>query len=148
MNGSRKSDSCVVPGKRPNKGSGAPRPAEGVEERRLAEGNLVQQNKSRTQCREILQNELNQIRLLAVADKEMQFDALWHHVYNVDRLREAYYGLRRNAAPGLDGKTWRAYGNDLENNLQDLSNRLKTGAYQAKPVNRAYIEKPDGKRRL
>ena len=148
MNECGKSDSLIIPEKGSNKVSGYLQSAEGVEERRLAEGNLVQQNKSRTQCREILQNELNQIRLLAVADKEMQFDALWHHVYNVDRLREAYYRLRRNAAPGLDGKTWRAYGNDLENNLQDLSNRLKTGAYQAKPVNRAYIEKPDGKRRL
>lgn len=148
MNECGKSDSLIIPEKCPNKVSGYLQSAEGVEERRLAEGNLVQQNKSRTQGREILQNELNRIRLLAVADKEMQFDALWHHVYNVDRLREAYYGLRRNAAPGLDGKTWRAYGNDLENNLQDLSNRLKTGAYQAKPVNRAYIEKPDGKRRL
>ena len=62
MNGCGKSDSLIIPEKCPNKGSGYLQSAEGVEERRLAEGNLVQQNKSRTQGREILQNELNRIR--------------------------------------------------------------------------------------
>jgi hypothetical protein len=65
MNGSRKSDSCVVPGKRPNKGSGAPRPAEGVEGRRLTKGNPGQQNRRRTQGRGSLHNELDRIRQAA-----------------------------------------------------------------------------------
>jgi group II intron reverse transcriptase/maturase len=72
---------------------------------------------------------------------------LWHHVYRVDRLREAYLGLKRNAAPGVDKVTWGAYGEHLEENLLDLADRLNRGAYRAKPVRRAYIAKPDGRQR-
>jgi RNA-directed DNA polymerase len=77
----------------------------------------------------------------------MQFTTLWHHVYDLDRLRAAYFSLKREAAPGVDGETWRHYGEDREKNLQDLSERLKRGAYRAKPLRRAYILKSDGKQR-
>jgi RNA-directed DNA polymerase len=77
----------------------------------------------------------------------MQFTTLWHHVYNVDSLRRSYFSLKRNAAPGVDEETWRHYGKNLEENLQDLAGRLKRGAYRAKPVKRAYIPKPDGRQR-
>jgi len=77
----------------------------------------------------------------------LRFTALLHHIYSTDTLREAYYGLKRNAAPGVDGMTWRRYGEDLEENLQDLSNRLKRGAYRAKPTRRTFIPKPDGRER-
>ena len=77
----------------------------------------------------------------------MRFTALLHHVYNLDTLREAYFALKRDAAPGVDGQTWKAYGEALEENLQDLSARLKRGAYRAKPVRRAYIPKTDGRQR-
>jgi group II intron reverse transcriptase/maturase len=70
-----------------------------------------------------------------------------HHIYSPDTLREAYFGLKRDAAPGVDGQTWQQYGQDLEANLQDLSARLKRGAYRAKPARRAYIPKPDGRQR-
>jgi len=147
VNEYRKSDSLIVPEKRSNNGSGLSRPAEGVEGRRLAEGNSIKRNRSRTQSRGILQSELNRIRQLAMNDKEMKFTTLWHHVYNVDRLREAYFSLKRSAAPGVDGKTWHEYGEDRERNLLNLSSRLKAGAYQAMPANRVYIEKSDGKQR-
>jgi group II intron reverse transcriptase/maturase len=62
-------------------------------------------------------------------------------------LRQAYLGLKRDAAPGVDGETWRHYGEALEENLRDLSGRLKRGAYRAKPVRRAYIAKTDGRQR-
>ncbi|MFQ5927784.1 MAG: group II intron reverse transcriptase/maturase [Terriglobia bacterium] len=77
----------------------------------------------------------------------MQFTTLWHHGYNVDRLREAYLSLKRKAAPGVDRVTWKGYGQNLEQNLQDLSDRLKRGAYRAKPVKRSYIPKEDGRQR-
>jgi len=77
----------------------------------------------------------------------MRFTALLHHIDNPDMLREAYLGLKREAAPGVDGQTWRAYGEALEDNLRDLSARLKRGAYRAKPVRRAYIPKADGRQR-
>ena len=62
MNGTRKSDSCIVPEKPANKGSGAPRPAEEVEGRRLTKGNSGQQNRRRTQGRGSLHNTLDRIR--------------------------------------------------------------------------------------
>jgi group II intron reverse transcriptase/maturase len=77
----------------------------------------------------------------------MRFTALLHHVYDPDMLREAYFGLKREAAPGVDGQTWRAYGETLEENLGDLAARLKRGAYRAKPVRRVYIPKADGRQR-
>ena len=91
-----------------------------------------------------LQSALERIRQVACRDKGARFTALWHHVYNVDRLREAYFSLKRNAAPGVDGETWQHYGEDLEGNLQELCTRLKRGAYRAKPVRRVYIPKADG----
>jgi group II intron reverse transcriptase/maturase len=70
-----------------------------------------------------------------------------HHIYAVDTLREAYYRLKREAAPGVDGMTWQQYGEDLEANLQDLSGKLARGAYRARPVQRVYVPKPDGRQR-
>ena len=72
--------------------------------------------------------------------------ALLHHV-TVDRLRAAYRAIRPNAAPGVDGVTWRDYGRDLEENLRDLHARVHRGAYRAKPSRRAYIPKTDGRQR-
>ena len=77
----------------------------------------------------------------------MKFTALLHHIYRIDTLRFAYSQLKRQAAPGVDGETWRHYGEALEENLQDLSHRLKRGAYRAKPVRRVYIPKADGRQR-
>jgi len=94
-----------------------------------------------------LQSALERIRQAASRDKKLRFIGLWHHVYEVNRLREIYYKLKRKAAPGVDGETWKHYGQDLEENLQELSDRLKRGAYRAKPVRRAYIPKTDGRQR-
>ena len=55
--------------------------------------------------------------------------------------------LKREAAPGVDGETWRHYGEELEKNLRDLTERLQRGAYRAKPVRRVYIPKADGRQR-
>ena len=73
--------------------------------------------------------------------------SLWHHVYEVDRLREAYFASNHKGAAGVDGETWRSYGEELEANLQSLSERLRKGSYRAKPVKRHYIPKADGKQR-
>jgi len=94
-----------------------------------------------------LRKALERIRQAARLDKELRFTSLWHHVYNVERLHEAYKSLKRGAAPGVDGETWRHYGENLEENLRDLSARLRRGAYRAKPVKRTYVPKPDGRQR-
>jgi RNA-directed DNA polymerase len=59
----------------------------------------------------------------------------------------AFFALKRNAAPGVDGLTWRYYEAGLEENLQRLFAQIHSGAYRALPVRRQYIPKPDGKQR-
>ncbi len=147
MHGIGKSDSCVVPGKPPNNVAGAPATAEGVEERRLAKGNPRQFQKGRTLSRRTLKRKLWRIRQVAKARKGERFTTLWHHIYNPDRLHETYYQLRRGSAPGVDGVTWKQYGEQLWGNLTDLAGRLVRGAYKPSPVERTYIPKADGRRR-
>jgi RNA-directed DNA polymerase len=144
-NGPGKSDRPTVPVKSPNN-AGQP-VAEGMEGRGLAKGNLPQQNASRTPSREDALSALERVRQAASKDKETRFTALLHHIYNLETLRRAYFSLKKEASPGVDGETWRHYGETLEDNLQDLSHRLKRGAYRAKPVRRAYIGKSDGRKR-
>jgi RNA-directed DNA polymerase len=145
MNEHGKSDRPIVPGKSPNK-TRTP-VAEEMEGRGLAKGNPSQQNASRTPSRTDAPSALERVRQAAKKDKKLRFTALLHHIYNLDTLRMAYFSLKKEAAPGVDGETWRHYGETLEDNLQDLSPRLKRGAYRAKPVPRAYIDKSDGRKR-
>lgn len=147
MNEPGKSDSLVVPQNPANKASGAPPVAESGEGRGLAERNPSQQTRSRTQSRSDLQQALERVRQAAWNNKGLRFTTLWHHIYDVDRLRTAYFSLKRTAAPGVDGETWRDFGEGLEGNLRDLADRLERGAYRAKPVQRAYIPKVDGRER-
>jgi group II intron reverse transcriptase/maturase len=77
----------------------------------------------------------------------MRFTALLHHIYDRQTLSAAYFSLKREAAAGVDGETWRHYGERLEQNLGDLADRVKRGAYRAKPVRRVYIPKADGRQR-
>jgi RNA-directed DNA polymerase len=145
MDGRGKSDGSVVPGKPPNKAKELA--AEVVEGRGPAKGNPFESNALRTQGRTSAPSALERVRQAARRDRKQRFTALLHHVYDVDRLREAYLTVKRDVAAGIDGETWQHYGEDLETNLQDLSARLKRGAYRAKPVRRAYIPKADGRQR-
>ena len=145
MHGGGKSDIAVVPQKLPNNAGGPA--AEAVEGRAVAKGNSLERNACRTQSRESALSSLERVRDAARRDRKLRFTALLHHVYATGRLRQAYYELKREAAAGIDGETWKHYGEQLETNLQDLSQRLRRGAYRAKPVRRAYIEKADGRQR-
>ena len=62
-------------------------------------------------------------------------------------MMEAYRLTRKDGAPGIDGVTGADYEANLEANLLDLLNRIKSGRYRAPPVRRAYIPKADGSRR-
>jgi group II intron reverse transcriptase/maturase len=121
--------------------------AETMEGRTLAKGNSRERNAPRTQRRTSTQSALERVRQAAKKDRKQRFTALLHHVFDVERLRLAYRSLKRDAAAGIDGETWRHYGESLEDNLRDLSERLRKGAYRAKPVRRAYIPKADGRQR-
>ena len=144
-NGCGKSDSSVVPGKPPNN-VGQPT-AEVVEGRELAKGNSPEGNVFRTQRRGDASSALERVRRAARKDRKQRFTALYHHVYDIDRLRAAYFALKRDASAGVDGETWRHYGEALEGNLVDLAARLKRGAFRASPVRRVHIPKPDGRSR-
>src|ERR687897_639637 len=133
-----------TPAKLPNKTASAV--AEAVEERGPAEGNATSETRPGRRAGLSVSSELDRVRQVARQDKDARFTALLHHV-TVDRLREAYRAIRPGAAPGVDGITWRDYGQDLEENLRDLHARVHRGAYRARPSRRAYIPKPDGRPR-
>jgi RNA-directed DNA polymerase len=80
------------------------------------------------------------------AEEGGEVHALLHHI-NLDLLREAFFALKRDAAPGVDGVTWRAYEADLDQNLTDLASRVHRGAYRVLPSRRTYIPKADGRQR-
>jgi RNA-directed DNA polymerase len=139
-----KSDGPVVPAKPPNNTACAV--AEVVEERGPAKGNTASTTHPGRSAGHGAPSGLERVREVARRDKEARFTALLHHV-TVDRLRAAYRAIRPQAAPGVDGVTWEAYGQDLEANLQDLHRRLHAGSYRARPSRRSYIPKADGRLR-
>jgi group II intron reverse transcriptase/maturase len=145
MNEHGQSDDKVVPKKPANKAEKSA--AERVEGSASTEGNEKQGNTRQTQDWESVNNKLQLIREKAKADKEMQFTTLLHHVYSTETLRAAYFSLKRDAGAGVDGETWQSYGETLDENLRELSDRLKRGGYRPKPVRRVYIPKPDGTKR-
>ena len=122
MNERGKSDGRVVPAKPANKAAVAA--AESVEERRPAEGNMASKTRPGHIAGSGAPSALDRVREVARRDKEARFTALLHHV-DVARLRAAFWAIRPNAAPGVDGVTWDAYGQELEANLQDLHERVR-----------------------
>src|SRR5215216_501595 len=144
MNDRGKSDSPVVPAKPPNKAACAV--AEVVDGRGMAKGNMTRPTRPGHRAGSGVPSGLDRVREVARRDKDARFTALLHHV-DIDRLRAAYWAIRPKAAPGVDGVTWTAYGQDLEANLRGLHTRVHSGAYQAKPSRRAYIPKADGRQR-
>ena len=131
MNERGKSDSPVVPAKPPNKAASAV--AEVVEERGLAKGNTANATRPGHRAGLGAPHALDRVREIARRDKGTRFTALLHHV-DLDRLRAAYWAIRPKAAPGVDGVTWEAYGQDLEANLRDLHTRLHTGPLPGKSI--------------
>jgi RNA-directed DNA polymerase len=144
MNGHGRSDGPVVPANLPNKAARAA--AEVGEERGPAKGNTAGKTHPGHSAGPGASNALERVREVARRDKEARFTALLHHV-SPGRLRAAYWAIRPQAAPGVDGVTWADYGQDLEANLQDLHARVQAGRYRAKPSRRAYIPKADGRQR-
>jgi RNA-directed DNA polymerase len=145
MNEHGKSHSSVVPGKLSNKSTDTE--AERVEGRGLAKGNLREEGVFRTQSRGDTKTGLERVREAAERDRRQKFTALLHHVYDIGRLRTAYRALNPKATAGVDGETWKHYGEELEGNLQSLAERLRRGAYRASPARRVFIAKGDGGQR-
>ena len=139
------SDSGIgVPMNHPNKDGQLSTEAE--EGRPLIKENTHQLNTSSTQSETRVSQGLAGVRQAAKERKKEKFTALLHHL-TVELLRQSFYALKRRAAPGVDGVTWREYEPGLEDRLIDLHNRVHRGAYQARPSRRVYIPKPDGRQR-
>ncbi len=113
-NGREKSDPAIVARKPTNK-TGRP-VAEPVERRAGTEGNASRQSRSRAQNRIDLSQALDRVRKAARQRKKERFTSLLHHV-TVERLETAFLALKRKAAAGVDGLTWRVYDVDREQNL-------------------------------
>lgn len=99
-----------------------------------------------TQESETVSTKSQRIAELARAYPQRSFTSLAHHI-DLEWMREAYRRTRKNGAAGVDGVTASAYEADLEANLADLLERLKSGRYQAPPVRRVHIPKGDGRTR-
>src|SRR5215469_10700244 len=119
---------------------------ESEEGRPLIKENTLQPSTSPTQSETSVSQGLEGVRKAAREHKEMKFTALLHHL-TVGRLRESFYALKREAAPGVDGTTWQEYEIGLEDRLIDLHSRVHRGAYREKQSRRVYIPKADGRQR-
>lgn len=86
------------------------------------------------------------IAQLARDNPAMAFTSLNHYL-DEEWMRYAYERTRKDGAVGVDGQTAQDYALNLEQNLRDLLDRLKSGRYRAPPVRRHYIDKPDGGQR-
>ena len=120
--------------------------AETVEGRASPEGNGGQTTAVRTLSRGTASNRLAAVRQAARQSKNVRFTALLHHI-TIDLLKQSYSHSKRDAAPGIDGVTWRTYGENLDEKLKDLHERIHRGSYRARPARRTYIPKADGSKR-
>jgi RNA-directed DNA polymerase len=144
MHGHEKSDRLVVPASPLNKADSSA--AEAGEGSGLGKENATSKPRPGPRAGLSVPDALGRVRRVAKQDKDVRFTALLHHV-DVDRLRAAYFALRPKAAPGVDGVTWHEYGVELEDNLKDLHARVHRGSYRARPSQRVYISKADGRQR-
>src|SRR6202035_4411966 len=144
MHADENSDGVIVPEKRPNK-EGLPS-AEAVEGRTPPKGNGGETAAPRTLRRDTASNGLIAVRRAARQSKSVRFTALLHHI-TIDLLKRSYLSLERDSAPGIDGVTWQTYGENLEEKLEDLHDKVHRGSYRARPARRTYIPKADGSKR-
>jgi len=151
INAGEKSDACVVPMKDPNK-EAVPKvaTAEGLEGRQAAKGNAGHEPMCRTQRRGHVSMGLKGVREAARAGKaagqKVRFTALMHHI-TPQLLIDSFMQLKKSAAAGVDGVTWREYEEDLTARIDRLWEAVQTGRYRAQPSKRVYIPKADGKQR-
>ena len=119
---------------------------ESEEGRPLIKENTLQPSTPSTQSETSASQGLEGVRKAAREHKEMKFTALLHHL-TVGLLRESFYAIKREAAPGVDGTRWQEYEIGLEDRLIDLHSRVHRGAYRAQASRRVYIPKADGRQR-
>lgn len=144
MHEPEKSDAVVVAEKPTNKAERSA--AELAEPRAATKENAGQQSTRRAQDRASVSQALERVRQVARQRKKERFTALLHHI-NAAMLRTAFYALKHDAAPGVDGMTRETYEEDLDRRIEVLHAQVKSGAYRASPSRRSYIPKEDGSKR-
>jgi RNA-directed DNA polymerase len=82
----------------------------------------------------------------AKRDKSVTFDNLMHLI-NEDSLKAGYWRLQKECAVGVDGVSWKEYGEKLDENIKGLIGRIKTMSYRPQAVRRVYIPKDNGEQR-
>lgn len=137
----KESDSAIVATSSGNKAAGAV--ADREERRAGTNENPGGRSTVRTQGRAAVSQGAERIRQFIERNPKEKLTALLHHV-TPEALRAAYKALKREAAPGVDGMTWKTYGEGLDERLLDLHDRVHAGAYRATPSRRVNIPKPDG----
>lgn len=151
VNAGEKSDACVLPMNDPNNSAASkPVQAEGLEGRRAAKSNTEASPASRTQRRTHASMGLDGVREVAraakAAGRKVRFTALLHHI-TPQLLHDSFKHLKRDAAAGIDGVTWREYEEELDEQVDKLWEAVQSGRYRALPSRRVYIPKADGKQR-
>jgi RNA-directed DNA polymerase len=143
MHAAEESDWLIVPKKEVNEAK-AEEPLEG---RGRTKENTIEPDVGSTQSEQTAIPGLERVRQRAKTDKHACFTALLHHM-TVERLLESLLALKAQAAPGVDGLTWKQYDDEkLMERLTDLHGRVHRGAYRVQPSRRVYLEKPDGRKR-
>jgi RNA-directed DNA polymerase len=89
---------------------------------------------------------LDRIAMKAAQDPNLRFTSL-AHVLTPAFLRETWQGMNQHGAAGADGMSVASYGTNLNANVIELHQRLKSGRYRAPPVRRVEIPKANGKLR-
>src|SRR6202171_1791649 len=136
MHALEESGRTIVPMNQPNKEDLSS--AEVGEGRARAKENIAQSHTSPTQSGERVSQGLRGVRQAAKGRRQGRFTALLHHL-SVDLLRDSFYALKRQAAPGVDGVRWEEYEAGLEGRLADLHSRIHRGEYRAAASRRVYI---------
>lgn len=135
------SESSIVPTKRGNRSQRDPVEGRG--------GRVTEPLEGTTMSAKKLDGVLPKLQWIAELARRKPTEALTplaHHI-DVEFLREAFRRTRKDGAPGVDGRTAAEYAKDLDENLQSLLNRFKSGLYRAPPVRRVHIPKAKGKTR-
>ena len=147
MNGGEESDGVVVPMSPSNKAKEKQAKAAEVEEGRTpTKENINQPHMPPAQNGKSVSQGLGGVRRVAKENKQERFTTLLHHV-TIDLLRQSFHHLKKEAAAGVDGVTWRQYEQGMEGRIADLHNRVHRGTYRAQPSRRIYIPKADGRQR-
>lgn len=93
-----------------------------------------------------VETKLNLITLRAKDDSSYRFTCL-AHLLNEEFLERCYRSLGKNKATGVDGISWKEYGENLHEKIRDVVNRMKAKQYRPQPARRVYIPKDEHTKR-